>query len=407
VTPRRGTPLDAPDVIAKRLGELAGRFVAGCTVTASAVGPAMSAAHQALRDRGDDVGEATRNVMTHVANDSLDLLYELTHGRGRPAMKAARSLYEHQIAAELVTDPGLARRYLDHDPVGRRYFAALDRPERFLRGKALKAYRFRRAKVERDARVAAEAAVASYGPGFRRGWTPLSLRDHAQALGRDGDYPFYKSASLPTHGAAAGLYGTRMDIGEAVVHRTGPALAVCSLAAVYGISFVDISLGLADAVVGRGALDEWRGANLRLLDEIPHYIDAVEELDAELWPSDAPVNVAPMVVVDSYAHADLWLAMPDSGLAFPYDGDYLLTQPQTDVYERLVDEILPKLRVDRLGLMLINAGDINFTRARLQDGRPLGDVVKQGIIGIDSDGVVLAEKGIPAEPFLDDLLGRP
>ena len=343
--------------------------------------------------------------MTHVANDAIDLMYDLLLGRGRPAFKTARSLYEHQVAAELILDPVMARRYLDHDAVGRSYFGDLVRLEEHLRGKDLKAYRHRRRKIERDTKAAVAHGMAKYGASFRRGWAPGTLLDNAKATGRDSDYAFYKAASLPTHGAIAGLFGARMEDGSSSIYRTGPALAACTLAGAYGLTFVEMALTSGDSIIARGALDEWRRRHRDLISELPTYIAAVEKTDADLWSEHVPINAAPMVVVDSYQETDLWLVMPAGGLAYSYDGGYATTPEQHATYEKLIHEVLPTLKVERLGLMLLDAGGLDFRKAAFDQARGIRDVVAMGVVGIDQAGVVHVEHGMKAQPFLDDLLG--
>lgn len=406
MTAARKTPLDAPDAIAEDLRAVAPRFCEAGEHVAAAVGVSMSATHQTLGDRNDVVGEATRSVLTHLANDTIDLIYDLLHGRGRSATRVARSLFEHQIAIELVKDPTMAQRYLDHDAVGRRYFLELDRTERFVTGTNLKAHRFKMRKVDNETSADAGAAVARYGAGFRRGWTPLSIREHATHLGHESDYSFYKVASLPTHGAVAGIFGSRQTVGREVVHRTGPALAACPLPAIYGLSFIQIALQAAEATTGHGALEHWQERVRALISELPSYITATGDIDKELWPEAGPVNAAPMVVVDSYRNAELWIAMPGIGLAYPYDGDYNITKPQKDTYDKLVFDVLPNLSINRLGILLVDAGDIDYRQVRFREQRTVQEVVGLGILGIEPDGTVLAEQGTEVDPVARDLHRR-
>lgn len=111
--------------------------------------------------------------------------------------------------------------------------------------------------------------------------TCVTTRNAPIGFGRDADHPFYRVASLPTHGASGGIYGNRRPIGTSIVHRTGPALAACALAAPYGLAFTQIAPEVADTTVTHEALGPWRDRLEQLMTEVSGYIAAVEDLDRD------------------------------------------------------------------------------------------------------------------------------
>ncbi|HEV2809003.1 MAG TPA: hypothetical protein VGV93_01225 [Acidimicrobiales bacterium] len=76
------------------------------------------------------------------SNDFLDLLFDAASGRGRPATRAARTLFEHELdALDVEADSELATRWLDHLPMAGLAQAKMSLPEKHLHGKALKGFR--------------------------------------------------------------------------------------------------------------------------------------------------------------------------------------------------------------------------------------------------------------------------
>ncbi len=401
------TLLDAPLFIRRQLDELLPAFNERVADAARATSLSMAAAHEALRSRDDILVEAMRLLLTHVANDWVDLLYDLSHGRGRAALRTSRSLFEHQLAAEAVAvDEVLARRYVDHRVIGDRYFLGLHRIEQHLEGNELKAYRHRLKKIDRDTAKEEARVIATYGSGFRRSWAAADIYSLAASAGHAEDYAFYRVASLPTHGAAAGVFGSRRTIDGGDVYRTGPSLAQSALSAIYGPVFTKSALVAANSVVGSGALDSWRKSVNDLIAETGRYVSVLNALDQELWPEERTINTAPMVVVGTYHDGELWLAMPDRHLAFPYEGEYGISEAQNNAQRVLIERVLVNLKVERVGILLLDAQGVDYRRVRFREGRPLDEVITSAPFSIDGSGAIGVPSDFEPEPFLDDLLGR-
>jgi hypothetical protein len=177
----------------------------------------------------DGPHRAVSVVLTQATNDLIDLLFDSCSGRGRPALRAARSLYELAVTLpEVVGDDARAERYMDHLAVAVASEAKLARPERALRGPARRRYARRRAVLGRESASRVDAAEAKYGRAFKRSWADGSLRDRATKAGFDDeDYEFYRLSSAILHGAAGGslasskiVLETRRCIGLVQLYRS-------------------------------------------------------------------------------------------------------------------------------------------------------------------------------------------
>lgn len=249
------------------------------------------------------------------SNDFLDLLGDLLDGRGRSAIRSMRSLFEHLIAVEDVTaDPALGARFLEHRAVVEQVAAGLTFEVEALAGKERKAEEHRLRKLRRESQSAAETAVTAYGPGYRRGWSDQDLRSRARSHGFGADYEVYRLTSSVLHGSAGGAVGTiRQDGVEGrAVHRLGPALALCSLAYLRGLTYYRVIVetlvesndrrDVADRAAAllaaiRAALALW-----------PEYRRAVMDLDEQLWDSALPVSTLMTVLaLERDGTASWWL----------------------------------------------------------------------------------------------------
>ncbi len=158
--------------------------------------------------------------------------------------------------------------------------------------------------------------------------------------------------------------------------------------------------------MGSGALDSWRESVNDLIAETGRYLSVLNALDQELWPEERTINTAPMVVVGTYHDGELWLAMPDRHLAFPYEGEYGISEAQNNAQRVLIERVLVNLKVDRVGILLLDAQGVDYRRVRFREGRPLDEVITSAPFSIDGSGAVGVPRDFEAEPFLDDLLGR-
>lgn len=402
------TLLDGPEFIRKELVSLAPAFTTAAKESVRSATRSMAVTHETLRTIGGPRGDALRLVLSQAANDWIDLVYELMHGRGRAALRAARSMFEHHVTAEAVgSNDGDAQRYVDHLPVADRHFVDLKRVEQHLRGGDLKSHRHEIHKLDRDTRKPADEAIARYGQGFRSSWSAAKLHDRAMSLGLGDDYNFYRVASLPVHGAAAGIYGGKRLIGGHDVYRTGPFLAACPLAAIYGTAFCGGVLRPVADVAGERTVRDWHRAVEDMEGTIGEYMVAITDLDERLWPERAPVNVAPMLVVKSRGESELWLALPEAMLAYDYaQGSYRPTVDQDCAAEKLF-QVLSTLDIDRLGVVFVDAWDPTLADVPAHEPKPLDMVIPDAPILIFPDGSFGVPNGLSFGPYLDDILPRP
>lgn len=155
----------------------------------------------------DGIPRAARMILVLAAGDVGDLLDDVLHGAGRSAMRAARTLIEHQVNMHTVlASPDAAERYMEHLSLGPLLLEAA--PEAFFLDKTLaRSVKHAARKRAKKARPRWEAAVAKYGNGFKRQWHPANLHDRSDAAGRADLYEMYRFGSSVAHGSAAGSTG--------------------------------------------------------------------------------------------------------------------------------------------------------------------------------------------------------
>ncbi len=129
------------------------------------------------------------------------------------------------------------------------------------------------------------------------------------------------------------------------------------------------------------------------------YLRAIDALDQKLWPKEPSVNAAPMIVVGSSLDGELWLAIPDAHLAFPYEGEYRITQEQKNAERVLIEKGLAKMEIERVGILLLDAQGVDFERVRYKEGRPLDEVITSAPLTIDASGTVRVPSDFDADPF--------
>lgn len=236
---------------------------------------------------------ARSRIVGQATNDFLDLILEAMSGRGRPAARSSRALYEHIVNLRWVTNqPDQAQRYCDHAAIGDLLDLDLNTPtEDQYTGVTRKRVRHWRKKLERRIRPAAAAALDTYGESFRRSWTPTNLRDRARTVGLDTDYDLYRLLSSVIHGSAAGDLGQRQEIDGRQVVRTGPAVALCPLALRTGLGWYRMIVGEVEASLGSGATDGLAPALDQLAADLPTHEALCHLVDAELWPDEPPQSI--------------------------------------------------------------------------------------------------------------------
>lgn len=175
---------------------------------------------------------------SQAGNEVLDLLFDCCTGRGRPALKASRSLFELLLTMkDIVSDTAACERYEDHRWVA--FGMALDldkgRPVR-RKGEA-----HHRKKAERIIRPEYERVLAQYGGRFRLGWREGTLAGAADRHDLQDDYEFYRLASAVLHGSSGGVLGQYVidQDAQVPVYRTGPALDLCPDALERGMAYFE------------------------------------------------------------------------------------------------------------------------------------------------------------------------
>lgn len=249
--------------------------------------------------------QSAQLVVNQATNDLQDLVRDLWRGSGRSAARVARALYEHSVNfCEVSDNPTSADRYEAHATVAAQLEAGLEVGLHRLRGKEHKSARHALHKLGRDSKRRHDAALAQYGPSFRRDWAADNLRDRATRHGLDADYDAYRLLSAVLHGSAGGARGTVSSAYRAPVHRNGPSLELCVLAYHEGLRYFRHLAGElgkrhqdVDVAPLVAALD-------RLLGLWPAYRELMLAVDRRLWPTSAPAH--PTAVLAVYGHRFRW-----------------------------------------------------------------------------------------------------
>jgi hypothetical protein len=206
-------------------------------------------------------------------------------------MRAARSVFESAITLlDVVADTDADSRYMKHLGVSAFIEASMSLGEELLSDAE------REREVDRRERYMAAAKPTydelmqdpAYGRRFRNSWSKSDLASRARAHGHGDMYLLYKFASGITHAGAGGSYGVEQLILEHQVIRTGPALAVCPIAALYSIR----SLRLVLPLPFRSDDHPYAIALLEALDAAeaawPQFRREVLALDEATWPLEPP-----------------------------------------------------------------------------------------------------------------------
>jgi Family of unknown function (DUF5677) len=238
-----------------------------------------------------DQNQAAATVADQAINDFVDLCYDLLTCRGRSALRVARSQFEHLVNfMDVLSDPDAQRRYEAHHAVAAQVEAAAEVGLDHLTGKELRSARHLLRKLGRDSKSDYDAATAQYGSSFRANWASGSLRDRATKYGLDGEYEFYRLASMVLHGSAGGAKGTLSTAYPLPVHRTGPSLQLCPPAYLKGLTYfgklVEHTTVRLPSVPGAASLT----ALDRSLEVWPEYKRLITDWDNRLWPKDLPLG---------------------------------------------------------------------------------------------------------------------
>lgn len=231
---------------------------------------------------------ALRLVTAQGINDFVDGTWDCLAGRGRPALRAARSVFESLInLKDLLNDPELEERYLDHLVVVEAATRDIKTNPGFLTTRERIRRRIRRRR-ENQARLERVAAIeAKYDRRFLNQWHPTDFRTRAEKHGFVDDYQFYRKSSAVLHGASAGKTGLVADSGGHTHFRTGPALELCQIAYPYILRFFQQFVDACGEVLSHPSIDELSDVLTRWRDLTPDYVRLVSRIDKEAWPKHA------------------------------------------------------------------------------------------------------------------------
>jgi hypothetical protein len=252
-------------------------------------------------------------VVNQAANDFIDLCFEIEHLRGRAALRAARSMFEHAVNLMDVTSNRTAQnRYEAHASVAAQVEAEAAIGLNLLKGNELRSYGHALKKLRNSSATTYERAVETYGSGFRSRWASSDLYHRVQALGLSAEYPFYRLSSMILHGTAGGARGTLLTTLEASVHRTGPALALCPPAFLQGVRYFRLVVETMQDTAG----DQLDAALLieltdSMLDLWPAYRRIVLRMDRAFWPKQSPPGAVGVLGISRSGRRQWFLHVPE------------------------------------------------------------------------------------------------
>ena len=263
-------------------------------------------------------------ILNQAANEFAGVIYEVQLGRGREALKDARSVFELLVTTlDVLESEELAQRYLDHEIVTIYQGAELESGLDLLKGAERKSAAHQRRKTLRDSKAEYDRALAKYGATFRRAWTDEPLASRAKRHGLDNEYGYYRLASSVLHGAMGGVAGLVQSRGSLRIHRIGPAIALCPLALLKGVRWfrwIVREIGEPTAPQASVALDEDLSRLLRLW---PDFRRACQEVDGLIWPANAPPTSTAMLAILPLTRLERWIfysaATNECFLAIPPD----------------------------------------------------------------------------------------
>ena len=234
-------------------------------------------------------------LLAQTANDFIDLLDDIGMGRGRPALRGLRSIFESFITMLDIAsgDGDTVDRYAEHYAVVMYQAATMEAGLTGLAGNDLRAERHRRRKQQRANKQAHDEALAARGASFNRAWTDEPLNDRAVRHGYAADYGLYRVLSSSTHVSAGGAHGIERRYGETPVYRFGPDLLNCPMALNEGLRYFRLLIEALSSHTGIPA--EGLKGTLSTLESLKEtHRKLVTRIDADLWPDQPPLG---MIVV--------------------------------------------------------------------------------------------------------------
>lgn len=229
-------------------------------------------------------------LWVQTANDFIDLLDDIGMGRGRPAVRCLRSIFESHITMLDIASGGsdVADRYAEQYAVVMYLAATMNAGLTGLTGNDLRSERHRRRKQARIHKQAHDEAIAKRGGRLRRGWTDESLEDRAIRHGYAVDYDLYRVLSSSTHVTAGGARGVARRYDDRLVYRFGPDLDNCPMALNEGLRFFRLFVEALSAHTGVPA--ERVIDTLSTLESLRSaYRKLILSIDGAMWPDELPV----------------------------------------------------------------------------------------------------------------------
>ena len=283
---QRSVPLLTPTVTEMMIQELPG--VVAAVETLAKYLPSYATVAISGIDSKIPTEDAKAIIHHQWMNDLISLIQTCMSCDGRSALRAARSLFEHEVNYHTVgTDPIEAARYCAHAdalfPTVLR--VVLDLEERTSSGKRLKAARHHIHKATKAAATPKATVLKQYGSQFERQWATRSLRQRSEAMKLDIHYGYYRVASAILHGTTAGLIGSRREYAQSeIVLRTGITPRLGPLAWELGLGSSVRFLEMVSGDIGAPVIKSMLEAVQELYRESSIYRAAAEDLDDHLWP---------------------------------------------------------------------------------------------------------------------------
>jgi len=331
------TLLDAPDFMREAIAEACPSLRAMLDQVIGEIPTFVVYAHHTAGEERTAVSA----IVTQASNTFVDVMFDISAGRGRSAAMGTRSLFELLVTLrEVIGSSSLADRYLAHGSVSAQIEAQLSIGVTELRGNSRRALAHRRKKLGRDTEEAYNEAVQRYGRSFARSWARGDLRTRAVRLGLEEDYEYFRLVSSVLHGSAGGSMGLIADVGGQLMHRQGPALYLCPLAYLEALRLFQGVVEACGREIG-GPSTTQLARRLRAAQSLyAEYEAAVERIDRDLWPTGPVPGLVSILAILPLTMKETWyLFEPITCLVCPAYGPIGLTSKQAAGIELVREQI--------------------------------------------------------------------
>lgn len=334
--------------------------------------------------------ESVRLLFNLAVNDFFDLLQDLNSGSGRSAMRTARAVIEHAINLHTVAGSlAEASSYLEHLDQGPAIMLSLSVGADRLEKRARRSYRHTLNVTGAAAARRFDAAVAEHGSWFKRGWTPVSLRDRADSLGLASLYEYYRLASLVTHGSAGGALGSLRDHPAGYrVFRTGHALELAPVALWAGLAGYREVLRALQQIRSDLEIAAYSAGLISLDGLWADYFSALREIDIALWPAERITPPRAILAFSQKKTRRWYLHVPMMAVLIPSKDPDLpdwIEQQVEGLIDRIVEEHPNMFRPDQRWL---TAEMLHVTVTPAAGAHPIPD---SALLQVPGDGWELRE----------------